>query len=138
MKLTLGKAARTAGRSKGSISRALNSGSLAGAKAESGWWQIDPAELSRWMEANPSRNRSENRNDTPHEPPENGVSGEIGMLRDQIERMATERDRERDQLLDQIEDLRRRLDGSEAERRQLNAVLTDRRDRRRLWERLFG
>ena len=90
------------------------------------------------MEANPSRNRSENRNDTPHEPPGNGASGEIGMLRDQIERMAAERDRERDQLLDQIEDLRQRLDGSEAERRQLNAVLTDRRHRRGLWERLFG
>ena len=41
-------------------------------------------------------------------------------------------------LRDQIEDLRQRLDGSEAERRQLNAVLTDRRHRRGLWERLFG
>lgn len=134
MKLTLGQAAKTAKRSKGSISRALNSGTLAGTKLESGRWQIDPAELSRWMQANPSRNRSENRNDTPG----NGTSAEIGMLRDQLEWLAAERDRERDQLLDQIEDLRQRLDGSEAERRQLNAVLTDRRHRHGLWARLFG
>jgi uncharacterized coiled-coil DUF342 family protein len=107
---------------------------LAGTKLESGRWQIDPAELSRWMQANPSRNRSENRNDTPG----SGAAVEVGMLRDQLERLAAERDRERDQLLDQIEDLRQRLDGSEAERRQLNAVLTDRRHRRGLWERLFG
>ena len=138
MKLTLGQAARTAKRSKGSISRALNSGTLAGTKLESGRWQIDPAELSRWVEANPSRNRSENRNDTPFEPPGNDGPVKIGMLRDQLDQLAAERDRERDQLLGQIEDLRQRLDGSEAERRQLNAILTDQRHRRGLWERLFG
>lgn len=90
------------------------------------------------MQANPSRNRSENHNGTPREPSGTDASVEIGMLRDQLDRLAAERDRERDQLLDQIEDLRQRLDGSEAERRQLNAILTDRRQRRGLWERLFG
>jgi len=94
------------------------------------------------MEVNPSRKRSENRNETPHEtlyePPGNAPSVEVGMLRDQLERLAAERDRERGQLLDQIEDLRQRLDGSEADRRQLSAALTDQRHRRGLWERLFG
>ena len=133
MELSLGQAAKTAGRSKGTLSKALNSGTLSGIKAESGRWRIDPAELSRWMQANPFRNRSENRKETP----ESGAVDEAGILRDQMERLAAERDRERGLLLDQIEDLRRRLDGSEAERRQLNTVLTDRR-RRGLWARLFG
>ena len=48
------------------------------------------------------------------------------------------RNRERDQPLDQIENLRQRLDGSEAARRRLNAALTNRRSRRGLWKRLFG
>jgi len=138
MQLTLGRAAKTAGRSKGTISRALNSGAMVGIK-DGERWRIDPAELSRWMQANPSRERSENRNATHVEPSGNDSSAEAGVLRERIERLAEERERERSQLLDQIEDLRRRLDGAEAERRQLNAVLTDRKaERHGLWERLFG
>lgn len=41
---------------------------------------------------------------------------EVKMLREQIDVLITERDRERGQLVDQIEDLRARLDGAEAER----------------------
>ena len=138
MKLTLGQAAKTAGRSKGTLSRALNSGTIAGTKGENGRWRIDPAELSRWMDANPVPKRSENRNGTPHETPGNGTSSEVTMLREQIGRLTAERDRERGQLVDQIEDLRRRLDGAEAERTKLQAVLTDQRGRRGLWARLLG
>lgn len=58
--------------------------------------------------------------------------------------MTAERDRERGQLVDQIEDLRARLDGAEAERVRLNALLTDQREKvaerpkRGLWARLVG
>ncbi len=45
--------------------------------------------------------------------------------------MNVERDRERGQLVDQIEDLRARLDGAEAERVRLNALLTDQREKRK-------
>ena len=50
------------------------------------------------------------------------------MLRERIEAMNAERDRERSQLVDQIDDLRARLDGAEAERTRLNAILTVQRD----------
>jgi len=69
---------------------------------------------------------------------------EVKMLRERIEAMTAERDRERGQLVDQIEDLRARLDGAEAERVRLNALLTDQRERgsepskRGLWRRLWG
>jgi hypothetical protein len=66
------------------------------------------------------------------------------MLREQIDAMTAERDRERGQLVDQIEDLRARLDGAEAERGRLNALLTDQREnaempaKRSFWARLVG
>ena len=138
MKLTLGQAAKTASRSKGTLSKALNSGEISGNKDESGRWRIDPAELSRWMQAHPLPKRAEDRKRPRQETPADGAAVEAGMLREQFERLVAERDRERRQLVDQIENLRRRLDGAEAERVKLNAVLTDQRYRRGLWGRLFG
>jgi len=145
MKLTLGQAAKTAKRSKGTLSKALNSGGISAEKDDKGRWQIDPSELSRWMSANPFPNGLENQSETPEETHENSVLGvEVKMLRERIEAMTAERDRERGQLVDQIEDLRARLDGAEAERVRLNALLTDQRERgsepskRGLWRRLWG
>ncbi len=64
------------------------------------------------------------------------------MLREHIDAMSAERDRERGQLVDQIEDLRARLDGAEAERVRLNALLTDQREKTAskggFWSKLFG
>ena len=126
MKLTLGQAAKTAKRSKGTLSKALNSGGISAEKDDKGRWQIDPSELSRWMSTNPFPNGVENQEETHMETHENSaLSVEIKMLREQIDTMKAERDRERDQLVDQIEDLRTRLDGAEAERVRLNALLTD-------------
>ncbi|WP_218152963.1 hypothetical protein, partial [Sulfitobacter brevis] len=71
-----------------------------------------------------------------------GLSVEVKLLREQIEKTDLERDRERRQLEDQIDDLRRRLDGSESERTRLTAQLTDQREKsteapkRGFWSRL--
>ena len=145
MKLTLGQAAKTAKRSKGTLSKALNSGGISAEKDDKGRWQIDPSELSRWMSANPFPNSRENRYETPEETHENSALGvEVKMLRERIDAMTAERDRERGQLVDQIEDLRARLDGAEAERVRLNALLTDQREkgagpqRKGFWARLRG
>lgn len=145
MKLTLGQAAKTAKRSKGTLSKALNSGGISAEKDDKGRWQIDPSELSRWMSANPFPNGVGGQEETHIETHENSaLSVEVKMLREQIDTMKAERDRERDQLVDQIEDLRTRLDGVEAERVRLNALLTDQRDRqdvpskRGFWARLMG
>lgn len=145
MKLTLGQAAKTAKRSKGTLSKALNSGGISAVKDDKGRWQIDPSELSRWMSANPFLSGSENRSENQLETHENSVLDvEVKMLREQIDAMTNERDRERGQLVDQIEDLRARLDGAEAERVRLNALLTDQRETSRtpaknsFWGRLLG
>ena len=145
MKLTLGQAAKTAKRSKGTLSKALNSGGISAEKDDKGRWQLDPSELSRWMSANPFPNSLENQSETPEKTHENSVLGvEVKMLRERIDAMTAERDRERSQLVDQIEDLRARLDGAEAERVRLNALLTDQRDpkkstaKRGFWVRFTG
>ena len=145
MKLTLGQAAKTAKRSKGTLSKALNSGGISAEKDEKGRWQIDPSELSRWMSANPFPNSLQNQSETPEETHENSALGvEAKMLRERIDAMIDERDRERGQLVDQIEDLRARLDGAEAERVRLNALLTDQREnskapaKRSFFARLLG
>ena len=60
------------------------------------------------------------------------------MLREQIGRMDTERERERAQFMDQIEALREQAERQSADHRQALAALTDQRDKpNRLWERLF-
>ncbi|MCV0404582.1 MAG: hypothetical protein K5924_12880 [Chloroflexi bacterium] len=145
MKLTLGQAAKTAKRSKGTLSKALNAGGISAEKDDKGRWQIDPSELSRWMSANPFPNSRENQYETQDETHENSALGvEVKMLRERIDAMTAERDRERGQLVDQIEDLRARLDGAEAERTRLNALLTDQREahktpiKRSFWARLLG
>lgn len=129
MKMTLGQAAKAANRSKGTLSKALNSGGISAQKDDAGRWQIDPSELSRWMSVNPLPNRNENQDATPKETQENSaLSVELEMLRQRIETLTSERDREREQLVDQIGDLRKRLDGADAERLRLNAILTDQRE----------
>lgn len=145
MKLTLGQAAKTARRSKGTLSKALNSGGISAEKDDKGRWQIDPSELSRWMSSNPFLNGPENQSETQEKTHENSALGvEVKMLRERIDAMSAERDRERGQLVDQIEDLRARLNGAEAERVRLNAILTDQRvsnvtsPKRTFWRRLFG
>lgn len=145
MKLTLGQAAKTARRSKGTLSKALTSGGISAEKDDKGRWQIDPSELSRWISANPFPSSFENQSETPYETHENSAIGvEVKMLREQIDAITAERDRERGQLVDQIEDLRARLDGAETERVRLNALLTDQRERgaalpnRGFWARFRG
>lgn len=145
MKLTLGQAAKAAKRSKGTLSKALNSGGISAEKDDKGRWQIDPSELSRWMSANPFPNGVENQSKTPQEARENSaLEVEVKMLREQIERMDTERDRERSQLTGQIEALNEQAERQSADHRRALAALTDQREkapeppRRGLWARLVG
>jgi hypothetical protein len=130
MKLTLGQAANTAKRSKGTLSKALNSGGISAEKDGKGRWQIDPSELSRWMSANPFPNSRENQFETPEETHENSaLLVKAEAMRHQIAAAELERTREREQLTDRIESLQQMLADERAERRQLTALLTDQREK---------
>jgi small-conductance mechanosensitive channel len=131
-KLSLNKAAKEAGVAKSTLLEALNSGRMSAAKNDVGHWQIDPAELFRVFPKTSSLERGEPQA-TPRENqqktnPVSALDVEVKMLREQIERMDSERERERAQLNDQIEALREQAERQSADHRQALAMLTDQRE----------
>jgi len=133
MKLTLGQAAKSAKRAKGTLSKALTSGQISAEKDDKGRWQIDPSELHRWVSANPLPNTPENQDETPLETLENtngnsALAVEVKMLREKVDDLGHERDRERRQLEEQIADLKAEAERRSREHMQALAVLTDQRD----------
>jgi hypothetical protein len=147
---SIGQAARATGRSKSVIHTAIKTGRISAMKDEDGTYAIDPSELHRIFPPAPSQNGMEERDSNVSEPSdlrfENGrLRGELDQLRERMAVLDTQHDRERQQLTDQIQDLRRRLDQSEQERRdkdrQLTALLTDQREPARrhwFWRRTAG
>ena len=148
MKLSLNKAAKEAGIAKSTLLDALNNGRMSAEKNEKGHWEIDPSELFRVF----PRTSSYNPEKPMHTPLENhqktiqnsALEIEVKMLREQIERMDAERERERSQLTDQIESLKEQAERQSADHRQALAVLTDQREKatpqtkRSFWARLVG
>src|SRR5262249_17451770 len=63
--------------------------------------------------------------------------GQIAEFRQRLALLTAERERERQQLTDQIMDLRRRLDSEAEERRRLTLIVTDQRPRTGFWKRVF-
>jgi len=115
---TLKEAAESVGMTKPAIFKAIKKGTISAAKDERGQWLIDPAELHRvYKPVNQDGNR-----------PVSGLREETAAdthgLRQEVERLREERERERQQLQETITDLRRRLDQSEAERRETQGKLT--------------
>lgn len=145
MKLSANRAAREAGIAKKTLLDSISSGRLAAVKNDKGHWEIEPSELFR---AYPKTgfSGSEKPQPTPYDnsqkTSETGILEiEVKMLREQLGVMISERDRERGQLVDQIEDLRTRLNGAETERMRLNALLSDQREarpKRGFWARLVS
>lgn len=149
MSYTLGEAAKAIGLSKPTLSRAIKNGKLTAKKLEDGSYRIDPSELERWNEANGHRNATKTQTktlDETHETPNRNsvLQAQVDALRQQLEAVGMERDRERGQLVDQIEDLRTRLTKADEERTRLTAILTDQREkpveqhRKGFWARLVG
>ena len=128
------RAAKEAGVSIPTITRAIKSGKMSASKQDGGGYLIDTSELARVFPAlKPSSN------DTPTKlgsetPNDNGVlQARLEAKDEQIALLVSERD-----------DLRRRLDDEAAERRKLTLLLTDQtarpaapvaqeRPRRRWW-----
>ena len=118
VKLTLSQAAKSLGKSKGTLSKALNSGAISGTKADDGSWQIDQSELMRWVSSTSPRERLQDRLEPPEHPAETPNQAAV----DRDAQMALMRER-LDDATATVADLRERLDASEAERRALNQRL---------------
>lgn len=146
---TLGEAAKAAGVSKPTLSKAISTGRLSAEKTPEGSYRIQAAELFRVYPPDRKGNGLPVSEVGDRETgKDNGLlDREVQGLRERLASQEAERDRERRQLTDQIEDLRRRLDQEGEERRKLLAVLSDQRMKEQdipppqpkgLWSRLTG
>lgn len=138
MKFTLTAAAKEAGVSKGTISKALKSGRLSGDRQEDGSFQIDASELFRVFPRKPVETQSGTAGKQPEtvqRPIEaagerSEVPTEMAVLRVELEaaRAALRQEREdraqeRETARETVDDLRRRLDTEQEERRALQRLL---------------
>src|SRR4051812_5001990 len=127
MPQTLGQAAKSVGRNRTTILRAIKAGKLSATHDEAtGSWMIEPAELHRLYP--PA--------DAHASPPSGGAhprsTSASGAIRELHARLA-DKDATIGSLERTIDDLRRRLDASDEERRGLTLMLADRRPPRRTW-----
>lgn len=134
-KLSLNKAAKRAGVAKSTLLEALNTDDLnkrlSANKNTRGHWEIDESELDRVFSKTrptepqePSKNHHENRENHSET---SALQVEVKMLREQIERIDNASTRERDQMTDQIANLREQIERQSADHRQALAVITDQR-----------
>lgn len=130
---SLREAADQVGKDKMTISRAISKGKLSATK-EDNQWKIEPSELFRVFEpAKPGEEGAETGdNPTPRRNATSQNGAETDLLRlkldmkdKEIQRLESERERERSQLHERIDDLARRLDKADQDRTRLTAVLTD-------------
>ena len=125
--LTLGQAAKETGRSKSTIFKAIQNGTLSYIEKTSAGYKLDRDEVFLLFHANDSSVSIGEHSRTINENTEND------FLK-----------RENDLLRQQIDDLRRRLDDEAAERRKLTLLLTHQAPeqvtptRSRLYDKLFG
>lgn len=129
MKYTLGQAAKATGKAKSTILRTLKSGQISANKSQDGSYAIDPSELHRVFPPLSRDTVLKNTLEQSAAPP----SEHLETLKIRLEILESERQRERDQMQATIDDLRSRLDRSEARvTALLNAPV---KERRRWWQR---
>ena len=128
--LTLGQAAKLVGKSKSTITRAIQSGKLSAQRQEDKSYRIDPAELHRVWPATVAQPDHEE----PHGTHEGTQGGTLAVLQVKVEMLEAQLEREQDT----VEDLRRRLDRSEERVVALSAPQTSSEKRRGILQRIFG
>lgn len=140
----MGQAAEMCGWSKGAISKAIKSGKMSVHGKTKAGFQLDPAEVLRVFPKKTETPMNE-QSETPEKHSENSlISAEVNALRQQISTAEVERNREREQLTDRIDNLQQMLTDEKSERRQLTALLSDQREkgadqlRKGFWARLRG
>jgi hypothetical protein len=129
MGYTLGTAAKATGKSRTSILRAIERGKISAEKNVHGEWNIDPSEPHRVYPPKEAGNGDGNSTDA------TDVNTDLLIENRELTARLEAADQRTRDALDQVTDLRLRLDQSEDERRrtqaQLTALLTDQRSERR-------
>jgi len=95
--LTLSQAAKAVGKSKSTLSRAIDAGRMSATRQDDNSYQIDESELFR-VYAPATATPDEAQDNTPD-------TTTVALLREQIDALNTERTREREQLTARIDEL---------------------------------
>jgi len=138
MKYSLSEAAKATGKNKTTIQRAVKSGKISAAKGDSGSYEIDPSELHRVFP--PAVAQHPQSNDT-QQGTFSPINSNLSRVLELEKELAVAHERangleaQKDQLVDTINDLRKRLDSSEG---RVTALLADNRPKRNLLSRLFS
>lgn len=128
IKLSLNKAAKEAGIAKSTLLDAIRSGRMSAPKNEKGHYDIDPSELFRVFPKTSSTKTEEPISNEHKNSKENSaLAVEVKMLREQINLMQDNGERERSHLEKQITNLQEQLERQSADHRQALAVLQDQR-----------
>lgn len=138
MKLTLNQAAKDCGRAKSTISKAIKTGKLSHEKGDKGAYLIDQSELHRVFPPTGSEQNKNPVTNTKNEQGNSALQVELDALRRELETANLERTRERDQLTEQIQELRETVAEQRADFRQTLAVLSDQREGQGGQRRFFG
>lgn len=142
MKYSLSEAATATGKNKTTIQRAIKNGKISAHKGESGSYEIDPSELHRIFP--PAVAQSDAQHKQRNNMQRAGVAPNTSYLERILElekELAVAQERtsglevQKDQMTDTVNDLRKRLDGSES---RVTALLADNRPKRSFLSRLFG
>lgn len=130
MQLTLQQAANATGKAKSTIQRAIKSGKLSALRNEDGSYSIDTSELNRVYALHETGGATvANKHGATEE-----RNNETELLRTKIELLQMQNEI----LKETTQDLRKRLDNSDAERRQLLMVLQDHsKDNSKSWLNIF-
>jgi len=127
-KVNLTEAAKRVGVTRQTFYRHIEKKGISTSKDEQGNRLVDMSELARVYPKLDTSDMSESDKELHNHTPKKSNSdrmlqGEVDALRDQLAALNIEREREREQLSDTIEDLRQRLDKSEDERRDMSQRL---------------
>jgi len=138
MKYSLSEAAKATGKNKTTIQRAIKNGKISAAKGDSGSYEIDPAELHRVFPPVAAQHPQSNDTQQDRIASTNSTLGRVLELEKELA-VAHERanglEAQKDQMVDTINDLRKRLDSSEG---RVTVLLADDRPKRSLLSRLFS
>lgn len=126
--ISLNEAAKRSGWSKSAISKALKNGKMSFANYDpKTGYDLDPAEVDRVFPKKQETGDFSQIKNTGNPIENSPLAVEVKMLREQIERMDDDREREREQLTDQIGELRQQIERQSTDHRQALAVLADQR-----------
>lgn len=142
MKYSLSEAAKATGKNKTTIQRAVKSGKISAAKGDSGSYEIDPSELHRvFPPAVAQRDAQQPQSNDTQQGTFSSINSNLSRVLELEKELAVAHERangleaQKDQMVDTINDLRKRLDSSEG---RVTALLADNRPKRNLLSRLFS